>query len=292
MIEKLLQYYDDVVIDDIPKQYKEYEWYTDEENRIIGIEKKQLTIKDKEMLSLFLTSISADEFFITPAKRVWKELLFQEGKTIPTLQHEFQYVRFLHFSMKQPFFEKKTWEEALQGLLSTSFVVLWKDHRHGIIIETYPFEALIESLDHEMIATLTSDFFISLRILAGKRQMIDESLPSAFMWEEQIFEQALPFMTKQNMYQLEDVLPYVLIDNPQLAQPLLTRVKQDTELLRTIRTYLECNMNLTLAAKKQYLHRNSVQYRVDKFIEKTGIDIKTFTGAVTVYIALLLNEMS
>ncbi|WP_379970120.1 PucR family transcriptional regulator [Ectobacillus sp. sgz5001026] len=292
MLEKLLQYYDDVVINDIPKEYKEYEWYTDEENRIIGIEKKQLTIKDKEMLSLFLTSISTDEFFITPAKRMWKELLFQEGKIIPTLQREFQYVRFLHFSMKQPFFEKKTWEEALQGLLSTSFVVLWKDHRHGIIIETYPFEASTESLDHEMIATLTSDFFISLRILAGKRQMIDGSLPSAFVWEEQIFEQALPFMTKQNIYQLEDVLPYVLISNPQLAQPLLTRVKQDTELLRTIRTYLECNMNLTLAAKKQYMHRNSVQYRVDKFIEKTGIDIKTFTGAVTVYIALLLNEMS
>lgn len=292
MIDKLLQYYDDVVIDDIPKQHKEYEWYTDEENRIIGIEKKQLTIKDKEMLSLFLTSISGDEFFITPAKRMWKELLFQEGKTIPTLQREFQYVRFLHFSMKQPFFEKKSWEEALQGLLSTSFVVLWKDHRHGIIIETYPFEASTESLDHEMIATLTSDFFISLRILAGKRQMIDASLPSAFVWEEQIFEQALPFMTKQNMYQLEDVLPYVLMGKPQLAQPLLTQVKQDTELLRTIRTYLECNMNLTLAAKKQYMHRNSVQYRVDKFIEKTGIDIKTFTGAVTVYIALLLHEMS
>lgn len=291
MLEKLLQYYDDVLIDVIPEQYGEYEWYADENNRMIGIAKKQLTKKDKELLSIFLTSVSAEEFSITPEQRMWKELLFQGRTPIPPLPHEIKFVRFFHFSMKQPFFEKKTWEEALRGFLSNSFVVLWKDHRHGIIIEMYPFETTPESLDHEMIATLTSDFFISLHMLAGKLRTVDQSLSSSFTWEENIFELTTPYMTKHSVYQLEDVLPYILINHSNLINTVLSQVS-DTELLRTIRTYLECNMNISLTAKKLYMHRNSVQYRVDKFIEKTRIDIKTFTGAVSIYMALLLNETS
>jgi DNA-binding PucR family transcriptional regulator len=38
------------------------------------------------------------------------------------------------------------------------------------------------------------------------------------------------------------------------------------------------------------MHRNSLQYRIDKFIEKTGIDIKHFKGAVAVYLAILLQQ--
>ncbi|GAA3330198.1 hypothetical protein GCM10020331_081790 [Ectobacillus funiculus] len=72
---------------------------------------------------------------------------------------------------------------------------------------------------------------------------------------------------------------------------LFGETQDDQELLTTVRTYLECNLNVSFAAKKkQYMHRNSVQYRVDKFIERTGIDIKTFKGAVAVYMALLMQD--
>jgi DNA-binding PucR family transcriptional regulator len=50
-------------------------------------------------------------------------------------------------------------------------------------------------------------------------------------------------------------------------------------------------MNVSLAAKKLYLHRNTLQYRVDKFIEKTGIDIKHFGNAVSIYLALMIDGL-
>ncbi|MBY6268509.1 helix-turn-helix domain-containing protein, partial [Parageobacillus thermoglucosidasius] len=57
-----------------------------------------------------------------------------------------------------------------------------------------------------------------------------------------------------------------------------------------IKTFFQCDLNVSLAAKKLYMHRNSLQYRIDKFIEKTGMDIKHFQGAVAVYLAMLIQE--
>jgi DNA-binding PucR family transcriptional regulator len=73
---------------------------------------------------------------------------------------------------------------------------------------------------------------------------------------------------------------------------LLDLVKDDGDLLETIKVYLECNLNVSLAAKKLYMHRNSLQYRIEKFIDRTHLDIKHFTGAVSAYLAILALKNS
>ncbi|MCD8511165.1 MAG: helix-turn-helix domain-containing protein [Bacillus sp. (in: Bacteria)] len=73
---------------------------------------------------------------------------------------------------------------------------------------------------------------------------------------------------------------------------MLTPVLDDRTLLDSVKVYLECNLNTSLAAKKLYMHRNTLQYRVDKFIEKTSIDIKRFPNAVAVYFMFSVLETS
>jgi len=69
---------------------------------------------------------------------------------------------------------------------------------------------------------------------------------------------------------------------------LLVESMQAQEMLQTIQVFLQCNLNASLTAKKLYIHRNSLQYRLDKFIENTGIDIRSFTNAAFVSLAMLL----
>ncbi|NQD69024.1 PucR family transcriptional regulator, partial [Bacillus haikouensis] len=66
--------------------------------------------------------------------------------------------------------------------------------------------------------------------------------------------------------------------------------EEDTELIHTVKAFLENQSNISQTAKKLFMHRNSVQYRIDKFIEKTSIDIKSFQGALLAYLALLAFE--
>jgi DNA-binding PucR family transcriptional regulator len=48
--------------------------------------------------------------------------------------------------------------------------------------------------------------------------------------------------------------------------------------VNTILMIAKSNMNLSISAKKLFLHRNSLNYRIEKIESMTGIDIKTFKG--------------
>ncbi len=53
------------------------------------------------------------------------------------------------------------------------------------------------------------------------------------------------------------------------------------EMLRTIRIFMECNLNLSEASRYIYIHRNTLVYRLDKIQAATGLDLRNFDDAAT-----------
>lgn len=62
--------------------------------------------------------------------------------------------------------------------------------------------------------------------------------------------------------------------------------KIDKELIDTAKTYLECNMNAVLASNTLYIHRNTFNYRLNKFIEITQLDIKNYNNSLIFFLYL------
>ena len=60
------------------------------------------------------------------------------------------------------------------------------------------------------------------------------------------------------------------------------------ELLSTVSVFLQCNQNSSITAKRMYIHRNTVNYRIEKFGKLTGLDCASFTDGVRVRIALMI----
>lgn len=65
-------------------------------------------------------------------------------------------------------------------------------------------------------------------------------------------------------------------------------LRLDNEMIRTIDVFFKCGLNLSEAAKKLYIHRNTLIYRLDKIEKYTSYDIREFNSAVIFKIVFFL----
>ncbi|MCR5812225.1 MAG: helix-turn-helix domain-containing protein [Lachnospiraceae bacterium] len=63
----------------------------------------------------------------------------------------------------------------------------------------------------------------------------------------------------------------------------------DQEILTTINTFFDNNLNVSETARQLFVHRNTLVYRIEKLQKSTGLDIRTFEDAMTLKIALMVN---
>jgi hypothetical protein len=54
------------------------------------------------------------------------------------------------------------------------------------------------------------------------------------------------------------------------------------ELLRTVLSFIDDDLNQSKAAKNLYMHRNTLLYRIDQFTQLCGIDPRRFEGAFAI----------
>lgn len=74
----------------------------------------------------------------------------------------------------------------------------------------------------------------------------------------------------------------------ELALQLLGPILKDEALYKTVSTFIDCDMNLSLAASKLHLHRNTLIYRLDKVKKLVGLDPKKFSDAIQIKLGILL----
>ncbi|WP_255315403.1 PucR family transcriptional regulator [Paenibacillus barengoltzii] len=67
---------------------------------------------------------------------------------------------------------------------------------------------------------------------------------------------------------------------------------QDVEIRTTLETFFALDCNVSETAKRLYIHRNTLLYRMDKFKQETGLDVRTFNDAVLVKLELLLYKVT
>ncbi|MFB9324938.1 PucR family transcriptional regulator [Paenibacillus aurantiacus] len=71
-----------------------------------------------------------------------------------------------------------------------------------------------------------------------------------------------------------------------------TDVFLEPEILSTLETFFALDCNVSETAKKLYIHRNTLLYRLDKLKQETELDVRQFRDAVLVKIVLLLYKVT
>ena len=142
------------------------------------------------------------------------------------------------------------------------------------------FDADCEVEFEEIIQTLNEDFYMNATLFESGRLYsgIDKEEYSKF-----ICENRSKLLEINKLYLSEsDLIKHKVISNI-VVKNILKEYYDDYQMKNVIKTYLDCNMNISQAANKLFMHRNTVMNKIDKFILNTGYDIKKFQNAFVIY---------
>lgn len=263
------------------------------------LDKRELSMDETGMLKkLFDTKEPSSSPHHEPARSFHRWLLEGndegKGKAVEHVKHPCRFV-YVHFSAHPE--NDPDLNEAIESFFPGTIVQLWRTPQDLVIVQEINewFEDTV-SFD-SIIDTLATDFFINIGIYAGSLIPSSDDLQRVFNREIRIYDGIKPlFAKKKSFLEQEAMIYFILLQLPRdmkgtLLEPL-TAVGNDQELKETIAIYLRHNLNTSSAAKELYLHRNTMQYRLDKFIEKTALDIKHFPNAAACYLMLSLDGIS
>ena len=295
MLEKLQRKFKNAITDQLPVTDPDrYLWLKNGEGRSIGIPHNDLTADEVQLLELlFDTSV----FSAPPPSHFhnqWQRYLLLAGIPLPLTG--WKRVRFTYFRLAHGDVSPREFEEAILSFVSRDSIWYWESKTEGVLIEGDSGNTLSKSSLHSASSTLEADFYVKIRLYMGHFHIPGPELRHHYQIEKRCFSLALDHLAEHKVTDLAAVLPHALLEPDMIAerawfvQEMLGDTLEDTELLRTVKTYIESGSNATLAAKILYIHRNSLQYRIDKFTEKTGLDIKNFHHALTTYLVLLLHD--
>ena len=117
-----------------------------------------------------------------------------------------------------------------------------------------------------------------------------DSITFLVSYENTILSQyALRFAAKNfpsRINNISDIYLYTITKNDLSIHNYLNKIFESLnyDLMQTGLTFILSGLNATLAAKRLYIHRNTFNYRLNKFIEQTSLDIRDFDNALLLYI--------
>jgi hypothetical protein len=175
-----------------------------------------------------------------------------------------------------------TESEAVSMLYNDSIVVL------GIFDE-------IDEHARSIRESIVSDLYCKCYVSYGSLNYNTQDLKKAYEEAKECLILSKNFGIKEEIFYYDKILfeKIVYNINQKVKTELLNKFRDkfnlfDSELINTIEEFVNCGLNISDAARKLYVHRNTLIYRLDKITKETGFDIRNFKEATVFIIAFLV----
>ncbi|MBC1605774.1 helix-turn-helix domain-containing protein [Paenilisteria rocourtiae] len=288
LIKKLKERYPDLTYSEKPLKINTTHLFFYENPYYFAIPKKTLTSEEQALLqSLFQAPAPV---FKNEQLTEWHTLLFTQEDVI--IHPENNSFRIIQFQIQSTSLSKKIlleWQKALVSFFAqdTELIMLTEDY--GILIEKIAGSLLGEDELDAIATTLESDFYIQVHFFMGLFHEKNALLRDLFAEEQRLF--------RQNSNQLvqtveSNCLPMIAaqLTNSLLAQEISRLFEKDETWKPLIKALWENQGNLSMTAKALFMHRNTMQYRIDKFQELTNLSLRKTDGLLFAYLSCLLFE--
>lgn len=194
--------------------------------------------------------------------------------------------------------------ETMRGLYATGMrdFVTAVDERHVILVKALEATDDYTSLNHiahEITDTLNMEAMVGVRVAYGTIVEELKDVSRSYKEADLALQVGRVFYVEKNILAYNELGIGRLIHQlpPSLCEMFLKEVFEhgaeerfEDEELATVYTFFDNNLNISETARKLFVHRNTLVYRLEKIQKKTGLDVRIFEDALTFKIAMMVAD--
>lgn len=267
-----------------------YVFQHNEKDSWFSINKKDVSKREYALLNALFTEVKpATQSHSASAK--W--LVYLENGGEPPVSEETD-IRVIQLFFGEQRIEESKLKKASCSFFGNAMQLIPICRQQAFLIESKTSTEHDPKSFSSYLSALESDFYIKAKMYIGKFQPAGPLFPRHFVAEKEWFRKAMANGSAQRIYTMENLFPAHLIEQlPEsmkeiLVKEVLDPIDWDREILYTVRIFFETGFNASVTSKQLYIHRNTLQYRLNKFHEITGISLRSFNEALAVYCASML----
>ena len=221
-------------------------------------------------------------------------LAYLEGKgALPIPTAYIQCVHLAVFPKQEGVFLEKDWLEFVENL-TVGTLAAFKNFRHHYTLVVNPEVATsLASTLFEVQSAIEDDFAVELQLFIGNRWATSSPVPLLYQAEKALFVEYLMHSHKRSSLEFAPVMLWAianaLVDIAPIADELILLLSED-DVKELIEALWDAHGNVSKASQKLFLHRNTLQYRIDRFAEQTGLNVKDMNDLTLGH--LLLQKQS
>lgn len=257
-------------------------------NQWLLFKKSSLTKREQELISLLLEKESA--FYGGP----WYDYLVHNRGKMP---QNVQKIQFVHCHLFH--YENETigsWLEMMRTILPNRIADFQLSSQDYIFVLDQTRLVPVKDVLRDTLSAIEYDFSLTLTIQIGQiwPLIFEESYSELFQAEYALFVKWWEQVQHSNVHSFSQLFLWG-IGQKDFILPILTKklhqlIESQDQLVDIIAALWENTAVVTKAAQQLYIHRNTLQYHIDKWEELTGLQLKDLTDLTLCY-HIVINDL-
>ena len=257
-------------------------------NQWLLLKKSSLTQREQELISLLLEKESA--FDGGP----WYDYLVHNRGKMP---QNVQKIQFVHCHLFH--YENETigsWLEMMRTILPNRIADFQLSSQDYIFVLDQTRLVPVKDVLRDTLSAIEYDFSLTLTIQIGQiwPLIFEESYSELFQAEHTLFVKWWEQVQHSNVHSFSQLFLWG-IGQKDFILPILTKklhqlIESQDQLVDIIAALWENTAVVTKAAQQLYIHRNTLQYHIDKWEELTGLQLKDLTDLTLCY-QIVINDL-